>query len=195
MTDATTKQMLRNTARQARMLLTPSERQKLDESRTEQFCNNNLYRNCEELFCYVSLPQEPDTWNILRRTLSDSIPVAVPRCIANHKMQFYQLQYNIPIEKQLTIGTYHIAEPSEMLPSLTPSENKRCICLIPGLAFDLQGGRLGYGGGYYDRFLQTYPFIKKLGVTAQRFLIDKIPMERTDVPMDGLVLENTCLEF
>lgn len=165
------------------------EKQALDQQMTQQFLSSTLYSACEQLFCFVSLPQEPNTMAILRQALADGKCVAVPRCLPDKTMQFHRLYPDKDITVQLSPGTYGVFEPLEDLPVVTPDEAAHPLCLVPGLAFDRMGGRLGYGAGYYDRFLEKYPFLLKIGYAASIFITDEVPMEPTDQRLDGIATE------
>lgn len=175
--------------RQKRRELPPPEKQALDQQMAQQFLSSALYSTCEQLFCFVSLPQEPDTTAILGQALADGKCVAVPRCLPDKTMQFHRLCPDKDMTAQLKAGTYGVLEPPEDLPVVTPDETAHPLCLVPGLAFDRMGGRLGYGAGYYDRFLGRYPFLLKIGYAASIFVTDEVPMEPTDQRLDGIATE------
>ena len=83
-------------------------------------------------------------------------------------------------------GAFHIMEP---IGSLFPEEKYQEIhlAIIPGMAFDQQGNRLGRGKGYYDRFLQKIPQVYKIGISFPFQLVDEIPTEETDIKMDAIL--------
>ena len=81
--------------------------------------------------------------------------------------------------------------PQKTLPVITPQPEQAPLCLVPGLAFDRKGGRLGYGAGYYDRFLAAYPFLLKIGCALTPFLTDCVPTEPTDQRLDGIATESS----
>ncbi len=126
---------------------------------------------------------------ILEHALQHQKCVAVPRCLPDHTMQFFALRPEIKLAKQLEVGTYGVLEPLKNLAVVLPESSQQSLCLVPGLAFDRHGGRLGYGAGYYDRFFTSYPHIKKIGYAASQFLVADVPMEPTDQRLDGLATE------
>ena len=163
---------------------------KLLESRAcKRFLESAEYRRCGQLFCFVSLPQEPDTLPILQQALKDGKTVAVPRCLPERRMAFHLLSPERPMEEQLKSGTYGVPEPSPAMPEVIPGPGLFPLCLVPGLAFDHKGGRLGYGAGYYDRFLEAYPFVRKIGFALSPFVVLQVPVEPTDLRLDGLATE------
>ena len=93
--------------------------------------------------------------------------------------------------QQLLSGSFGVAEPQKTLPVITPQPEPAPLCLVPGLAFDRKGGRLGYGAGYYDRFLAAYPLLLKIGCALTPFLTDCVPTEPTDQRLDGIATESS----
>ncbi len=87
---------------------------------------------------------------------------------------------------------FGMAEPAPDLPVISPGEIQ--LALVPGLAFDRQGRRLGYGGGYFDRFLRDFHGAS-LGVIFQRLLLDHLPYGEHDVPVQWIVTEAGFLSF
>ena len=104
-------------------------------------------------------------------------------------MAFHRLSPEQPLESQLVSGSFGVAEPLETLPVILPDAGQAPLCLVPGLAFDQNGGRLGYGAGYYDRFLRAYPFLRKIGYALSPFVMDCVPTEPTDQRLDGIATE------
>jgi 5-formyltetrahydrofolate cyclo-ligase len=87
---------------------------------------------------------------------------------------------------QLTAGAYGIKEPSDDLPAFENTSNT--VCIVPALAFDKSGMRLGYGKGYYDRFLSTFSGTS-IGVSLSLFLTGSIPTDNYDIPVDMIATE------
>ena len=110
---------------------------------------------------------------------------AFPLCIRTQDVdEFVRTVY-------LLSGSFGVAEPQKTLPVITPQPEQAPLCLVPGLAFDRKGGRLGYGAGYYDRFLAAYPFLLKIGCALTPFLTDCVPTEPTDQRLDGIATESS----
>lgn len=186
---AAAKQQLRAEMRQKRQAMFPMEKKLLESRACKRFLESAEYRRCGQLFCFVSLPQEPDTLPILQQALKDGKTVAVPRCLPDRRMAFHLLSPERPMEEQLKSGTYGVPEPSPAMPEVIPGPGLFPLCLVPGLAFDHKGGRLGYGAGYYDRFLAAYPFVRKIGFALSPFVVLQVPVEPTDLRLDGLATE------
>ena len=115
------------------------------------------YAACGLLLTYVSVGGEPDTREVIRLALKSGRAVAVPRCYEDRdELAFYR----IDSLESLARGRFGLLEPA-------PDESRLLgrapggLCLLPGLSFDRGGGRLGYGRGFYDRFLAEYD-----GITA-----------------------------
>ena len=183
------KKQLRREMRMLRKQLSPTEKLRLDKQMALRFWESECYQKCRVLLSFLSLPDEPDTWRIVRQALADGISVCVPRCLPEHRLRFFALSADTPLETQLVQGAYGVYEPLENAPAANLKQDG-VVCLTPGLAFDRKGGRLGYGGGYYDRFLAQHQKILKLGCAASIFLIEQVPIESTDCPLDGLLTEN-----
>ncbi len=184
------KKRLRQIMREKRNALSAAEKSHLDAKRTERFLKSAIYQNCTALYSFLALPHEPDTWKIVRQALADGKCVFVPRCFPKHYMKFFRLMADISLEEQLVSGSFGVYEPNETCPiaTLPPQDS---VCLVPGLAFDCHGNRLGYGGGYYDRFLATNPQLLRLGFGMTFSLVESVPTEPTDCRLDGIITEDT----
>jgi 5-formyltetrahydrofolate cyclo-ligase len=90
--------------------------------------------------------------------------------------------------RHLTPGRFGIPEPDVSAVPLHPSGTD-IVVLVPGIAFDRQGGRLGRGLGYYDRALSAMPFARRIGVTLEAFVVQRVPVDTWDVPMHAIVTE------
>jgi 5-formyltetrahydrofolate cyclo-ligase len=108
------------------------------------------------------------------------LPRIIPK--ENHRMVFHPY-----IPGRLIRHPFGMEEPEPNLPVIPSSDVE--LALVPGLAFDRQGRRLGYGGGYFDRFLRDFTGIS-VGVIFQALLLDHLPIGEHDVPVKWIVTEN-----
>ena len=88
---------------------------------------------------------------------------------------------------QLNEGKYGISEPDSALPQ--PIINEYTVCIVPGLAFTPDGGRLGYGGGFYDRFLADNPGVYTIALAFDAMIVDELPLSAHDLKVDSIVTE------
>lgn len=182
----TAKKNLRREMKSLRKSIPPEEKAEYERKIRENFFGSDIYKKAKMILTFISFGDEPDTREILKRAWSDHKITAVPRCMAESKMSFYV----IGSMDDCTEGAYGIPEPSlECAPADLSGED--IICLVPGLAFDRKGGRMGYGGGYYDRFLKQHPNIKTFGCCCEMFVTEQVPMENTDIRLKGLITDKT----
>lgn len=142
------------------------------------------YPQARTILCYVSKKIEIDTFGIIEDALAAGKRVAVPRCVEGTRlMDFYLIHSAEDMEK----GSFGVLEPVvERCEKLT--DFSRSICIVPALGYDLEGYRLGYGGGYYDRFLSGYKGLK-VGVIYAACVCPRLPRGKFDVPVDVLLTE------
>lgn len=146
------KKSLRRRYREKRQAITGKYRDELDINILNRVTKLNQYRECSLVLCYVSMRDEADTRRLIERALADGKRVAVPRCVPNtRRMEFYYIESL----SQLEPGTFGVDEPLAQKEKLV-SDFSNSICIVPGICFDKRGYRLGYGMGYYDRFLCNY---------------------------------------
>ncbi len=182
------KSSLRSNYIQARRRVDPATRAVVDaqvRSRLESF---DLYREAPLVLAYVSYNNEVDTLAVIESALASGKRVGVPRVNAKaHTMVFFE----IASVGDLTKGYRGILEPGAEFDSpLSTTDFIGSVCLVPGLVFDAEGHRIGYGGGYYDRFLPFYPGDKVALARATQVSSNPLPSEPCDVPVDFIVTEN-----
>lgn len=138
------------------------------------------------VLAYVSFGSEVDTLGVISGLLSAGRRVAVPRCDeAAHSMAFCEIH----ALSELAPGAHGILEPVGSSRCLGTSEMLGSVCLVPGLTFDASGRRIGYGGGYYDRFLAFYPG-HKLGLCrSMQLSCAELPHDANDIAVDFVVTE------
>ena len=142
------------------------------------------YKRCRQLLTYVSTPIEVDTLEIIRRALADGKRGAVPRCVPGTRdMEFYWING----VEELEPGTFGVLEPRPD-PKRKVTDFSNGLCLVPALCYDWRGYRLGYGKGYYDRFLAGFGG-HMIGVCYSDCIRRKLPHGRFDRPVELLVTD------
>lgn len=140
----------------------------------------DIITNTDTVLLYSSFGSEIDTLSIANE-LFGKYTVAFPVSGKDGIMTFHIVKSLDELHK----GMYGIYEPDNSLPQ--PEINNRTLCVLPGLAFMKDGSRLGYGGGYYDRFLQKYPQIHKIALAYEELITDNLPVMPHDIRADYIV--------
>jgi 5-formyltetrahydrofolate cyclo-ligase len=156
----------------------------------EYFLESKLYRNARAILAYISVKNEVDTIRIIRQILLDGKALAVPVCVPNDcSLLFYRIQ-NL---SELLPAPFGLLEP-DTARSEPVDVGSYPICIVPALAYDKKGCRIGYGRGYYDRFLASYTGCA-VGLCYDSFLLDSLPADRYDRPVQMLITESGCRLF
>lgn len=146
------KNLLRASYKKFRLELTALQKSELDEKILKNVLRLNEYKSNDTLLCYVSTKIEVDTLKLIEQALKDKKRVAVPRCVENtREMEFYFINSLDELEP----GSFGVLEPIKNKAEILTDFGKG-LCIVPGLGFDCNGYRLGYGKGYYDRFLSSF---------------------------------------
>ena len=178
------KRALRAQFRKYRAECPPELKREMDRKLYESFISLKEYNDCDTLFAYVSRDIECDTAPIIERALADGKRVAVPKCAQrSNEMTFYFIRSFDDLER----GRYDILEP---VPERCEraEDHSRGLCLVPGLSFDLQGYRLGFGKGYYDRFLSRFGGVTA-GICYAKCTAGELPRGIYDRAVDILITE------
>ncbi len=159
-------------------------RKKLDEILFKKFIELNEYKESELLFAFVSTPIEINTFPILEKAIADGKILALPKCRQDEPIMDF---YCVTSLKQLKRGKYSIMEP---VPAVCRqiTDFSAGLCLVPGLSFDLYGYRLGFGKGYYDRFLSRFKGVTA-GLCYSRCIEQKLPHGIYDKAVDIIITE------
>ncbi len=182
------KSALRSEFKKLRTQISAEEKQKLDESIFYRLTGLRQYRECETLFIYVSGSIEVDTHRIIEDAFKRSKRVAVPRCVSGEcEMEFY----NITSFDDLEIGAYGILEPVVSRCRVVEDFNLG-LCVVPALAFDEKGYRLGFGKGYYDRFLSHFAG-DTVGLCYESCIRAELPKDCFDRRADTVVSEKRVI--
>ncbi len=161
-----------------------------DELIFRRLLESGLLAGADRVFLYFSVSDEVDTERLISFLLDEGIGIALPRCIdGNGSMIFY----SVSSQKQLIQGMYGIKEPDA---SCCPKAIATChsVCIVPGLSFDCEGFRLGYGKGYYDRFLSDFDGIS-VGLCRENCRRDYLPRNDFDKRVDFLITEKEIINF
>lgn len=156
----------------------------------EQLSKQEIYQKANEIYSYVSFRSEVDTWDFHRKVLSDGKKLMLPKVISKTEMTFFEVADLNQLEK----GYMGILEPGLSCKKSQISFSNP-LMLVPGLAFDPMFYRMGYGGGYYDRYLEKNKgrFIT-CGICLSLQLIENVPHEIHDFRMDYIVTEKEWIE-
>ena len=182
------KNEIRAQYKERRAAITPEERHVRDEKICALFLSSITYRYAKVLLLYAPMEGEIDIYPIVRQALSDGKTVAFPRCSSRDCTMEYHI---VTSTEALTPGAYGIMEPAEDAPVCRIGEDAadlHPVCIVPGLVFDRAGYRVGYGKGYYDRYLCTFPGVR-VGMVYADFILPQIPRGRFDLAVDVLVKE------
>ena len=178
------KRELRARYKKLRAECDPALKKKLDEQLCERFCSLEEFAACETLFAFISTGIECDTEPIIREAFARGKRVAVPKCRADeNEMDFYFIHSY----EDLAPGKYGILEPDPDKCE-TATDWKSGLCLVPGLCFDYDRYRLGFGKGYYDRFISGFGGVTA-GVCYSRCIVSELPRGNYDKAVDILVTE------
>ena len=143
---------IRRIYKEKRALLTDAECEKQDTELCRLITLSDEYRNARTVLLYCPMRKETDVMPIMKAALAEGKRVAFPRCEKERKMTFYY----VTSDSEFELGSYGILEPKRELTAVSEDEYAESLCVVPGLVFDREGYRVGYGGGYYDRFLAKY---------------------------------------
>lgn len=187
----------RHTIRQetlrARDLLSSETRREKSRAITTRLRQLEEFRATRLLFVYVNFRSEAETLPLIRECLRQNMRIAVPRTLVTKK-RLIPYEIHEP-EKDLAPGYCQIPEP---LISRTMQIDPARIdtIILPGSAFDLSGGRLGYGGGYYDRFLASEaPGALRIAIAYDLQVVEALPLEPHDQRVHYLLTESRTLHF
>jgi 5-formyltetrahydrofolate cyclo-ligase len=188
--------MERNDLRQ--MILTKRDHLSSDEQqyKSRQILDNltaiKPFSKVSTLFSYVNFRSEAATMDLIYYCLQRPVKVTVPLTLTGEKKLISYLITDP--KKDLVPGYCNIPEPLQTLPVIDPKTID--LVILPGSVFDFNGGRLGYGGGYYDRFLQySAPQALKIGLAFDLQIVDKVPVLAHDQKLDWLITESRAVKI
>lgn len=170
------KKELRSTIRQKKRAMTLEQIEEKSLRLGELFMQSPMYAQAKTIYGYLPYNQEVRTTPMLERALADGKKVAVPK-VYGDEMRFIYLSDLTQVEK----GYSGIPEPIADGPV---ADDPHALVLMPGLAFDPEGHRIGYGGGFYDKFLAAEPEHPTLALCYDFQMLPKLETEEFDIPVD-----------
>ncbi|QXE17510.1 5-formyltetrahydrofolate cyclo-ligase [Clostridium sp. 001] len=177
------KSIIRKKMKEERNKLSNLQKEKLDNSVLQKVIESEEYNKANIIFIFVSYGSEVDTHRIIKKALEQGKNICVPKVISKEDGM---VAVRIHDFNELKSGAYGILEPEDT--KFKVEEASIDLCYIPGVAFDKRGGRVGYGGGYYDRFFKKLRENSKKIALAYRFqVLDEVPMEKHDMFIDGII--------
>ncbi len=183
------KRELRERAKAARAAMSPADKAAADKALCDRLLALPQILTAGTVLTYVSQPHEADTRALIVALLAAGKTVAAPRCAdAVGEMQFFLIRSF----DELAPGAFGLTEPTLDCPPAYPGADS--VCLVPALLFDEDGYRLGYGGGYYDRFLAGYGG-KTVGLCYDGEVVPELPRGAFDRPVDTVVTPSTEFSF
>lgn len=168
------------------------ERMRKSREIMDRFLRTELYQECDRVFCYISFRSEVDTRELLEKMIKDGKRVCVPR-VEGREMRFYEISGLADCEQ----GSYGILEPIKgrkpaLISETMDKKHTKDLMIVPGSVFSEKKERMGYGGGYYDRFLEKNP-ICTVGFFFDCQKTDMLPCEQYDKKLSYILTETMFL--
>lgn len=148
----------------------------------DRICASITYRHSTEILLYASMDSEIDTWRLFETALKAGKKVAFPKTFEDNTMKYYYCSS----KEDLELCENGIYEPKSGLEEYVPSQQS--ICIVPAVVFDKEGYRIGYGKGFYDRFLSSFTGVK-VGLVYSNMILPKVPRGRFDKHVDIIISE------
>jgi 5-formyltetrahydrofolate cyclo-ligase len=177
-------------------------RERLQAMTTEEFqaCNREVrsgflglqpVKTAATVMIYYSIHREVETISLIEELFRAGKRVALPVCVPECNLVAKEIRDLSEVQKS---GRYGLSEPAPETPEMESAALD--LIVLPGLAFDRAGNRLGHGAGYYDRFLSRTPqFIYKLGLAYGFQVVERLPARQHDIKINGLLTPEGFLEF
>ena len=170
---------LRKKILQEMKTLSQEQKQAMDRDLTERFLQHPFYQEAKVIATYLSFPHEFQTQELIEQALKDDKKVLIPKTYSKGRMDF--VVYD---PQQLVKTSFGLLEPQGDLEVVEPSQID--LIHVPGLAFTTEGYRIGYGGGYYDRYLEHFA-----GYTMSTIYpcqIQEFNLEDNDIPVQEVLI-------
>ncbi len=185
------KKYIRKLMIERRSKLTSDEVQNKSRRIVERLRGTKQYKNSDIILAYMNTKNEVVTTELIKQAIAEGKTICLPLVFKDkNDMEIYKIE---SINTDVRIGSYGIYEP---IPESTTriSDEKIQLILVPGVGFDVRKNRIGYGGGYYDRFIAKLSLeVLKVALAFDFQVLDEIPSDKLDAKMDIIITEKRIL--
>lgn len=187
---AAAKRALRDVVLARRDAMAGAQRRAADEALRARLAALPAVAGARTILCFASFRTEIDTMPFIAHCLARGAAVALPLIVGPHHMEAFAVT---DPARDLVPGRFDIPEPRPELPLVDPATID--VVIVPGSVFDLQGGRMGYGGGFYDTYLgRLRPHVPRVAIAYEVQLVERVPRESHDLCVDTIVTETRLIE-
>lgn len=170
------KKALRQSIREKKRAMSVEQIQTCSARLTEKFCASTQYASAKTVYGYLPYNQEVRTVPLLERALADGKRVAVPKVYGDEMRFIYMTDLSLTEKSEMGIPEPVADEPV--------ADDPTALVLMPGLAFTKNGDRMGYGGGFYDKFLAQEPNHPTVALCYEFQMVEELPTQDHDIPVD-----------
>lgn len=181
-----TKKDIRSDVKAKRKEASSDEIHKKSQKIFESFVSLKEYQDAAAVLAYVDCKNEVETSQVIRQCWKEGKIVAVPK-VFGKIMKFYEIHSFEDLEE----GYYGIREPKHE--GLKEIDRPDAVMILPGVAFDKKKHRVGYGGGFYDRYLEEHPDLTKIAFAFEFQIYDCVPHEVFDIQPEKIVTEKRII--
>lgn len=178
------KNQLRREIKAMRRGMDKLKKARLDDAICRNLISGGILDNAEAVLVYHSTEIEVGTDKIIEYCFDNGIKTALPRCISGCEMKFYYYDKGETLQK----SDFGIMEPLEN-PEREVKSFEKTVCIVPALSYDKEGYRLGYGGGFYDRFLAEHEEILPVGICYGENICERLVRNEFDRRVSVVVTE------
>ena len=179
------KNRIRSACMEARRALSPSVKAQRDSVICRTLCAAASFRYADTVLLYAPLSHEINIDPVAEAALACGKQICYPRCETRDRTMRFHYVSDL---SELTPGAYRIPEPPESNPVFDPSAARSAVCIVPALAYGRDGHRIGYGQGYYDRYLRTFCGAR-IGVVYRDALFETLPHGKYDLTVHAVITE------
>ena len=181
----TEKKKIRRRILKLRDGLSVKEREEKSKQIKEKLFSHFEFRTAKTILFYAAKGNEVETKGMIEESLSSEKKVSLPIVKGKNLLFSQVLGY-----EELSPSTFGILEPEKECPI---SLDRVDLIIVPGIAFDEKGNRIGFGRGFYDRFLKKVPDAFKIGLAFEIQIVETIPEISTDIPVDKIITEKRII--
>jgi 5-formyltetrahydrofolate cyclo-ligase len=169
--------------------LTDTDKKGIEQKLYEHLFQSDVWKNAETVGITISRGFEWNTTPIIEEGWKLGKTIAIPKCYPDEKKLVF---YQIHSFDELETVYYNLLEPIPYEQNKL-AKNQIELIIVPGVVFNQNGYRIGFGGGYYDRFLSDYKG-NTISLLHEKQLVDEIPVEKHDIPVNHLITESGFLK-